>query len=210
MLVLQRRDLHKAMKVVIADSFVDSLNYLGSWRFKVKEFFRNIHDFIFKPYTTIKPRHVNHRWHDSRDLLVHFSFELLQRYLDEEADDTDEMCRVLTEDNLDEHERERLQAWFNVLCEMEELLYWFEEDYLPYWDGSNVSLLFDLQPEPISLFQEDEETGLVRYDPVFESEDDELLYDGVFWAIRDYRETMEEEIEDSLIRLAALRPYMWS
>lgn len=182
------------MKVAIADSFTDSLEYLGSRRFKIRRFLNGIKNWILRPYTTVKPRYIDHNYHDERDLLVHLSFELLLRYMESGVGQFDW--------GADEGHREAYRT-------MVDLSVWFESDYIPYWNGDNFGILHDLQPDPISLFRETE-NGTIAYDPVFASEDEHLLYDGVFWGIKEYEEAMECEIEENLKRLAEIRPYLWS
>ena len=43
--------------------------------------FYRIKCFIFRPYTTIKPRNLGHTWCDTTELIPHMLFELLERFL---------------------------------------------------------------------------------------------------------------------------------
>lgn len=193
------------MKVVIADSFTDSLEYLGSRRYKIREFFHNVKNRIFKPYTTIKPRYVDHNWRDKDSLLVHFSFELLLRYLEDEVPQQEQYYDVNSENEMD---REISERWTEIINRLRALADWYENEYLPYEDYSNQMLLHDLQPEPLSCFLETE-FGM-EYRPTFENEDDEMLYHGVSCAVQEYEAEMERELTEKMKELVDLRYYLWS
>ncbi len=78
---------------------------------------------VWYRYTTIKPRYLGHTYCDSVDLMPHLMFELLSRFIEEEADNV-----------VWYHEYATLIDGKNIRDEMQELYDWWNIVYIKEYD----------------------------------------------------------------------------
>lgn len=153
--------------------------------------------FVWHRYTTVKPRYLGHVYCDTRELLVHTSFELLIRFYEEEFD------QVKWYGDFAPKVGDRYVADI-----IKYLIDWYENDWVPYYNYEFQSLLHDEQPEPVSWFKTKD--GRTLLSPVFKSKEDEEKSNQIHKAIRGYEESMERQAEENLKLLAEIRPYLWT
>lgn len=97
--------------------------YLIPYEYRLENLWYKLKCYIFRPYTTIKPRYLPHTWVDKDNILVHAIFEILSLYLEKEK--PDEVVDW-------EWDPEYSQAWKDI----NELYHWWHETYVP-WTKSN-------------------------------------------------------------------------
>lgn len=183
------------MKIIIADSYLKSLN---SWKYKLGELIYKFKCWAWKRYTTVKPRHLGHTWADKREMLVHMSFELLLQFYEEEFDEVN---------------------WYGEYAPMlhgefvgdiiKELVNWFNNDYLPFWRYENQEIIRSTAPDPLSLFIVNE-NNMTEFSPQYASKEDELMNRAVTFAIAEYEAEIEKETERMLKKLAEIRLWLWT
>lgn len=196
------------MKVVAADSFYDSLDYMFSRRKAVKDWFRSVKNWLMKPYTTIKPRYLGHGWCDHVELLPHLMFESLSIFVEKECSPGcvewyGDLAHKVVVDGQEKYVRD----------EMQELYDWWHNTYIPYTKGEsnkekeiyqeiddlsidlshNLKLLFDTLNTPKEKRSEKEK----RY---FELLDE----------LNNYEVYMTQQLDERLHRLINIRRSMWT
>lgn len=103
-----------------------------SWR----EFYWKTKGFFWNRYSTIKSRHLDHTWHDRDQLLVYTTFEILEKFLEEECGE-DGTVNWYT-DNETTYCRMKKEYIIDIF---REALEWWNKVYLPYVNGDHPFLI---------------------------------------------------------------------
>lgn len=137
---------------------------------------------VWKRYTTVKPRTLDHTWCDRSHLIFHIVFEVAQRFLEEEGSKTQDEW-----DWQKEHNPGFYEAWFEAkqICD-----WWFNE----YDDGYVYGLSDEEFDKQYPWTQPADYTGdnyrvLARYNA-----------EGIY----------EQMMLDKAKRLLDLSPYFWT
>jgi len=98
--------------------------------------------FIFRPFTTIKPRHLGHTYMDIAEIMPHMIFELLERFLVEELDILPDYTRAKKEYQIDiSYNKTEIDGKIvNPYKEMIRLYKWWNTEYVPYWNNEHPKL----------------------------------------------------------------------
>lgn len=145
---------------------------------------------LFKPYTTIKPRYLPHTWTDKDQILVHMVFEILSLYLEKEKPG----------EIIDwEWDEEHSKAW----KEINELYKWWHETYIP-WSETYM----DKYEFPDWKFEKVE--GSNHFTSRYRSEEEKQRAREVSQQITDEEERMHNEITEKCKRIIELRSFLWT
>jgi len=161
--------------------------------------------FFFKRYTTIRPRTLNyHTWCDRSELLPHMMFEILSRFIEQECSPGHvewygEYGHKIMVNGEEKYVRD----------EMQELYDWWHKVYLKEIP-EKVDKIWDQIHEnrPEYLFKK-VDVGY-EYDPRFEYEDQHEKYDLLIKQINEIEHNARIDLEDRLIRMVRLIPFMWT
>lgn len=196
------------MKVVVADSFYDSLDYIFSRRKAIKDWFRSIKNWIMRPYTTIKPRYLGHGWCDHVELLPHLMFESLSIFIEKECSPG---CVEWHGDWAHKVVVDGQQKC--VRDEMQELYDWWHNTYIPFTRGES-SKEKEIQ-QKINELSTDLDSDLNAFfkalnTPKEKRDDKHTQYFELLAALNNYEAYMNKELDERLHRLINIRHSMWT
>lgn len=137
-------------------------------------------------YTTIKPRYLSHKWTDKVDVLPHIMFEVLSEFIEDECSPGwvewyGDYPHVIKVDGVDRNVRDEMQALYS----------WWHEKY----NGSYPEIIDEIYD---SLPLEDFCFPIAKQ------------AEKVYGLVNRIEQRMDEELEEKMIRLVRLRPYMWT
>lgn len=155
---------------------------------RLLSFWRSL-KYKIKRHTTIKPRTLNHGYCDTVELMPHLMFELLTRYIEEEANsiDWDKHFEYSGKDT--RGEMQELYDWWQRADEFEEVRDILFKEMDKY--------------QPAKWFNED---GF--FDPRWDGGKD--IYDRLSSAVDKLEDDRENELNINLHRLLEIRTYLWS
>lgn len=143
--------------------------------------------YFWHRYTTIKPRYLDHTWHDRCDILPHMMFEILSQFIEKECSpghvdwDWDEEHRAIRQ-------------------EMQELYDWWHQVYnKQYLEQSEALWDKALEHRPAILWEQ-----------VWDNPDDEIIYRECIDKVHKLDTRITEQLTDKLCRIIKLRHYMWT
>jgi len=171
-------------------------------------------------YSTVKPRYLPHTWVDRTELLPHMMFEILSDFIEKECGPD---CFVEWYGD-DPHMIEVNGEQVIVRDELQDLYDWWHDDYM-----KNKDNIFDAWHEHRKLHVEDvwttvidqdikdwvEELGedsedLEEFDTKYSSEEAKIENERLFKEAQELEESYRVGLEQRLIRLIKVRPYMWT
>lgn len=185
--------------------------------------FYRIKCFIFRPYTTIKPRNLRHTWCDTTELIPHMLFELLERFLVDEMNLSLETYTYINPPivisgkevnscNVIDINGKKKNAYY----EMARLLKWWHTEYIAVWNNQH--------PIQNKLIAEFEKYGDPRnfVDQWISKEDekgrkfvqwenkpaDKKRYDKAHKAWMKFDEKMSEDLIENMKILVSLHQFM--
>ena len=137
------------------------------------EIFYTLKCFFWHRYSTVRPRWLGHTWCDRDTLLIFSMFEILTRFVEEECSPGhidwyhDQGSKIRIEGELvDKYVRD----------EMDDLLEWWNNEYLPFYNGKLADKIWETMPKPKDVWTP-AESGFLSWDLEFKSEEDEEKYD---------------------------------
>lgn len=178
-----------------------------SWR----DFYYKVTGFCWHRYTTIKSRHLPHTWVDKDTILVFTTFEILEKFIEEEC--SPGIVEWYHDGNIVEYDGKKVY----IMDLWKEILRWWNEEYIPFTDGKHPIEREYLDSIGICRLIEDEpdetyKNGSVIYNSIFRYESEEHKKKHEECKERFYK--LEEEIEAKLEEYAGLiwkyRGYMWT
>lgn len=184
----------------------DKLPY--SW----KEFYWQVRGFCWDRHTTIKSRHLDHTWCDKDVVLVYTTFEILERFLEEECGE-DGIVDWYTNAEVT-YCRMKKEYVIDIL---REALSWWNDEYLPFINGKHpLEKEYHATMGVCRLLEDDpderHEDGSVTYYSLFRYESKEQ--EDKYKEVRDRYYKLEEDMEAKLGYYAGLvwkfRRYMWT
>lgn len=145
-------------------------------------------------YSTIKSRHLWHTWCDKDLILEMTSFEILQRFLEEESHN------VNWDDCVTPEGEHVMTSWITTIR-------WFREVYLPYFKGENRP--FENVKAPKMNFIPNGK-GFNTLEFEYASPEDEAAWNAAHLASRELDVRIIDEMTQHLNTIVRLRRYMWS
>lgn len=190
------------------------ISFASTFKFPTKRWYVDtyykVKGWIFRPYTTIKSRHLPHTWIDKDDILVYSIFEILERFVENECGENTvvawdhECCSV-------EHNGKTV----SILDVWKEILQWWNEEFLPYKDFkaepqlnyTNSMPEFEMVKCEDVLFE-----GEATFDMIDKYRDDKHKEDHEL-AIKElwiFEDRMEKELEEKIALIIKHRHMMWT
>jgi hypothetical protein len=174
--------------------------------------------YLFKRYTTVKPRYLGHTWCDRSHLLPHVMFEILSDFVEKELDYKKDTFPGIV-DWYSGHAKIKVDSGDKlVIDEMIELYEWWHsvQDYEPHAKWHEWRKLHTKEKDEDDEFTvaEVDEYGdptLYNWDgPEWDSEENELEGDRLLKEAQKAEKDFEEKFEENLIRLVKVRRWMWT
>jgi len=196
------------MKVLIADTFADSLKKLCRPWYHPHNLWYSFKCWAWKRYSTIKPRYLNHEWCDRTELLPHMMFEILSQFIERECSPGwvewyGEYGHKITIDGKEKY----------VMDEMLDIYRWWNEtvqkEYPKKWDEWHERMR---EHEPSEIFEEDTEIEgfCIIYAPRFDSPEQEEAYNKVCKQCNELEQEIDDKHDEMMHRLINVRRYMWT
>jgi hypothetical protein len=153
--------------------------------------------YLWKRYTTYKPRYLNHQWHDKDTILEHMMMEILSQFIEKECSPGDVEWYgdwVGNKGIYDGVERYHMDV-------MKEIYKWWHEVYNGTYPEDSERIWSGYKSE--ENFEAVEGGGYLLKPP---SERNRKIMDQV----RELEDKIEKQLDDYLITLLKLRRYMWT
>lgn len=164
------------------------LNIPYEWR--PPQLWNRLKCWVFKPYTTIKPRYLEHTWTDKDRLLEHMVFEILSLYIEKEKPG----------ERIDwEFDEAHSNAW----KEMNEIYHWWHKIYIP-WSETYM----DKYEFPEQKFERITNSDNFRL--VYKSEEDKKKYHEMSQQIHEEEQNMLNKLTENCKRVIDLRGFLWT
>lgn len=145
----------------------------------------------WKRYSTVKPRYLKHTWCDMDHLMAHTMFEILSTFIEEECSPG----HVVWYGEY-AHMVEVNGEQVNVRDEMQYLYDWWHKKYNGSYEKETDEIYEHTIDEPFV-----DDNG-----HLYMSDHNRALYKKASELEQEY----EEQLEENLIRLLKIRPYMWT
>lgn len=150
---------------------------------------------FFKRYSTVKPRYLDHTYCDSVELMPHLMFELLSRYVEEEADTIEWYGEYL-----------HMIKGENVRDIMQKLYIWWNDIYIKKYDEVADIIYAEMEKhEPSNIFDSEN-----FFNPRWDSKEDKAIYKRLQAAWQKIEVIKEIDLEIKLLQLLKIRRYLWS
>lgn len=175
--------------------------------------------FLWKRYSTVKPRSLPHTWCDRCELLPHMMFEILSQFIERECSPGivewyGEYGHKITVDGEERYVRDEMQSlydWWHytylkAFPETEEALWAAARPYHPVKEFVDISEEDKDDAEEIGLDRE----GWVEWAPEWESEEAEELWNLYMEAQQKLERRAEAELTARMHRLVNIKPYLWT
>ncbi len=162
--------------------------------------------FAWHRYSTIKPRYLDHTWHDRRCLMPEMMFEILSQFIERECSPGHvqwygDYPHIVMVDGVEK----------NVMDEMKDLYFWWHTVWQKERPEVDEILWAEVEKHSYtSLFTPIEDTDLLKFDQQFETEEDEAINHTCMMALNKLDTIMEEALNKRLHRLVNVIPYMWT
>jgi len=192
------------------DTWVDKIKhfYWEHWPYDWRpgQMWYHFKCFAWHRYSTIRPRYLDHSWHDRRCLMPEMMFEILSQFLEQECSpghvewygDYPHIVQVG-------------DVKKNVMDEMKDLYHWWHTVWQKERPEVDEILWAEVEKHPsTSLFTPIEGTNLSKFDRQFETEEDEAINHTCMMALNKLDDIMDAELNKRLHRLINVIPYMWT
>jgi hypothetical protein len=199
-----------------AENWVERIQYwywdLVPYNYRPKEIWYQAKCFFWKRYTTVKSRHLPHTWCDKVELVPYTLFEMLETFVEKE-------CSPGHVNWYSDHCPHKIMVgmeYKNVRDEMDDLLKWWNEEYIPYAEGKHPEQLrFDAaskeyddlwdkfwfpQGEYAKVFDPEKELGKEKY----------AHYLSITRERSAFEVEMESKLESMCHRIINIRKYLWT
>jgi len=198
------------MKVVIADTFVDSLKKLCRPWWHPHNLWYKFKCWAWKRYSTIKPRYLDHTWCDRTELLPHMMFEILSQFIENECSPGHvewygEYGHKITVDGEEKYARDEMQEiydWWNTTV---------QKEYPAKWDEWHERMR---KHEPNELFvdycDDDGVLEYCEYNPQFDTPEQKEAYKEVCQECDKLEKEIADKYNEMMHRLINIRHYMWT
>lgn len=197
------------MRVAFAPDFANSLARCFRSRWHPAELWYRFKCWAWKRFTTVKPRWLDHTWCDRTELLAHTMFEILGRFIEEEASPGHiewygEHGHKITVDGKEKYVRD----------EMQELWDWWCTDYLEGYEQRRNDIFAEIEKLDaeflISRMQKDEESGLWTWNPQYKTPETGEKVAALYAKLTQDEKDEIAELQSRLHRLVDIREYLWT
>lgn len=157
-------------------------------------------------HTTIKPRYLNHTWHDRTELMPNMMFEILCQFVEKECSPGHiewygENAHKITVGGVEKY----------VMDEMKELVEWWHKVWNKEYQEVNDMLWAEASKHsPTREFIDIPGTDFVEWLPEFKTEEDKVINHNCLMAMNKLERNMQEALEDRLHRIIPITFYMWT
>lgn len=172
--------------------------------------------YLFKRYSTVKPRYLDHQWVDRSHLLPHVMFEVLSKFVEDELKYKKEDFPGIV-DWYSGHAKIKVDSGDKlVIDEMIDLYEWWHsvQDYEPYAKWHKWRELHTTKEDRIDRVASVDEYGdplTYHWDgPDWDSEENKLEGDRLFDEAKQAERHLEYKLTQNMIRLVKLRQWMWT
>lgn len=195
------------MDIAFAPGFLKSLKRFNRKWWHPAKLWYWFKCWAWKRYTTIKPRYLDHRWQDRSVLVAHIMFEILCQFVEDECSPGDiewygDHGHKVTVDDKEKFVRDELQ----------ELYDWWTGDYhgsypiaqRAMWDAASD---FDDEHCTSCVREEDD---MLFFDPQYDTPENKQISKELHKAASQFEQDMNAELNRRLLRILAIREYMWT
>lgn len=180
--------------------------------------------FIFRPYTTIKPRNLGHTWCDTTELIPHMLFELLERFLVGEMNLSLETYKfvnppIVVTSTKDWKVEEIVNGKkLNPYKEMARILKWWHTEYIASWNGehpvenklrADFNKYGDQRNFTEQWIPKEDEKGR-KYVQWENKPVDKKRFDKAHKDWMQFEEKMSKDLIENMKILVSLHEYMWT
>lgn len=197
---------------VFQDTFLDRLKDLFGLREWIREACYRVKCWVFRPYTTIKPRYCGHTLIARRELLPLVMFEVLSQFIERECSPG---CVdwVASDHRINVTLPNGKVVNRNVRDEMRDLYYWWHQKFNGRYNEVADQLWAERHEHAAkhqaSMFYM--KNGLRCFDPFNYDTPENRAYAKALCQLANFHErAMERALDNRLRRLLAVRPYMWT
>lgn len=196
------------MKILLAPGFINSFERcFRRWWF-LPELWYRFKCWAWKRHSTVRSRYLPHTWCDCTELLPETMFEILSRFIENEC----------SPGHIDwegsDHRVEVDGVSKNVRQEMQDLYDWWHQTYKKDYPAKRAEIYAKIEEinerSFISMFKMDESGEYSLFDPQYKSEEDKQQVNALYRQLLETENKEEKELNKMLIRLVALRGYMWT
>ncbi len=183
---------------------ITSVYYRIPYDYRLGPVWQRVKDFCRNRYSTIKPRTLGHSWCDRSELLLHMSMEILGQFIEEECSPGHTLWYGEEGPKLNDKyvmdEMKEIWDWWNVACQKE-----YPKDMDNIW-GLIETCGPEIKHEELDPPQPNLKVMVFH----FETDEQEVKYRALTKTARELEQKMEDESDEMLQRLAAVRQYMWT
>lgn len=199
MIKVSKDQLFKTIEDKVFDMY-----YKIPYDYRFGPMWHKVKDFVWNRYSTVKPRTLDHSWCDRRELLLHMSMEILGQFIEKECSPG----HVLWYDE----EGPKLNGKY-VMDEMKDIWKWwtinYQEEY-PEATDNIWELIAACSPELRHEELDPPRSNLKQMVFYFETDEQETKYKALTAKARELEQEFEDQSDEMLQRLAAVRQYMWT
>ena len=157
---------------------------------------------LWRRYTTIKPRYLDHTWCDRCDLLPEMMFEILSQFIEKECNQN--YIRWYGEYG------HKIKGKY-VMDELLDLYNWWHNYYKKeypqlcneLWNKASVY-------EPDTIWEDIPGTDLFEYQPKWSDESKKAHYTDILNELSELENKTKEDLNKMLHRLVDIIPYLWT
>lgn len=198
----------------LTDSIRSAYYTVIPYKYRPHQLWYRLKCFVWKRYTTIKPRYLSHQWCDRSTLLPHIMFEVLSDFIERECspghidwEGTGHTVVVNGEE-------------INVSTEMHTLYDWWHQDYTKVYPKTLEALwaeVFRFQPKHGDIPKDydgnvvaEEDADVYEWTTIFDSEEQRNAYDAAMDVVHDVEREQSDNLTEMMHRLVNLRQYLWT
>ncbi len=192
------------------DTWLDKIKYAYwhtlPYNWRPGQIWYRLKCWVWKRYTTVKPRYLGHTWCDRTELMPHMMFEILCQFVERECSPGHvewygEYGHKITVDGEEKY----------VMDEMKDLIAWWHAVWNKEVEEVDDMLWAEAEGHsPTSYFEPFGDEGLFEWKQRFTSEGDEEIWKRCMKGLNNLEYIMAVALEERLHRLVKLIPYMWT
>jgi len=194
----------RQMTETLEDKVMD-VYYRIPYDYRLGPIWQWVKNFCWNRYSTVKPRTLCHSWCDRRELLLHMSMEILGQFIENECSPG----HVLW---FGEEGPKKIGGKY-VMDEMKEIWDWWNITYQKeYQEATNNIWKLIRECSPLIDHRELDppQNNLRQMVFHFETDGQEDKYRALTKEASELEQNMEDQSDEMLQRLAAVRQYMWT
>ena len=183
---------------------VMNVYYTIPFEYRFGPVWQRVKDFCWYRNSTIKPRTLDHSWCDRRELLLHMSMEILGQFIEKECSPGHVLWYgdggPKIGDKFAMDEMKEIWNWWNIT---------YQKEY-PETTDALWNLISDCAPAIEHRKLDPPLAHLKRMVFHFKDDKHEAKYRALTEQARELEQKIEDQSDEMLQRLAAVRQYMWT